>query len=65
MRKYYEQVLMQILEDGIAGDFRSVDAKGAMFGILGMLNWAHQWLDPEGPLSSKQIAAIPSDLALY
>jgi AcrR family transcriptional regulator len=66
VRKHYEQGLMQILQDGIAnGDFRPVDVKMAVFGILGMLNWTHQWFSPEGPLSSEQVAAILSDLALY
>lgn len=66
VRKHYEQILMQILEDGIAtGDFRSVDVRMAVFGILGMLNWTHQWFSPEGPLSSQQVAATLSDLALY
>lgn len=66
VRKHYEQVLMQILEDGIdSGDFRPVDVKMSVFGILGMLNWTHQWFSPDGDLSSQHVAAILSDLALY
>lgn len=66
VRKHYEQILTQILEDGIAtGDFRPVDVKMAIFGILGMLNWTHQWFSPDGQLSSQQVAATLSDLALY
>jgi AcrR family transcriptional regulator len=66
VRKHYEQILTQILEDGIAtGDFRPVDVKMAVFGILGMLNWTHQWFSPDGQLSSQQVAATLSDLALY
>jgi AcrR family transcriptional regulator len=65
VRKHYEQVLMQILEDGIAsGDFRPVDVKMAVFGLLGMVNWTHQWFSPEGPFPSQEVAAVLSDLAL-
>ena len=65
-RKHYEQVLMQILEDGIAsGDFRPVNVKMAVLGVLGMLNWTHQWFSPDGELSPREIAAILADLALY
>jgi hypothetical protein len=65
-RKHYEQVLMQILQDGIAcGDFRPVSVKMVAFGLLGMLNWTHQWFSPTGELSSEEIAAILADLALH
>nr|HID13423.1 TetR/AcrR family transcriptional regulator [Anaerolineae bacterium] len=65
-RKHYERVLRQILEDGIAsGDFRPVNVKMAVLGVLGMLNWTHQWFSPDGELSPREIAAILADLALY
>ncbi len=65
MRQHYEQVLAQILEDGIAsGDFRPVNVKMAVLGYLGMLNWTHQWFFPNGELSPQEIAAILADLAL-
>jgi AcrR family transcriptional regulator len=65
MRQHYEQVLAQILEDGIAsGDFRPVNVKMAVLGFLGMLNWTHQWFSPNGELSPQEIAAILADLAL-
>jgi AcrR family transcriptional regulator len=65
-REYYEQRLMQILEDGISsGEFRPVNVKMTVFGFLGMLNWTHQWFSPEGELTSEEIAAILADLALH
>jgi AcrR family transcriptional regulator len=65
VRKHYERVLMQIVEDGIVnGDFRPVNVKMAVFGLLGMLNWTHQWFSPAGEFSSQDIAAILVDLAL-
>jgi AcrR family transcriptional regulator len=66
VRKHYEQVLVQIIKDGIAiGDFRPTNVKMAAFGLLGMVNWTHQWFSPEGPFTSREIAATLSDLALY
>jgi len=66
VRKHYEQVLMQIVQDGIlCGDFRPVDAKMAVFGLLGMLNWTHQWFSPLGELSAKEVASMLADLALH
>ncbi len=65
LRRHYEDVLMRILEDGIAsGDFRPVNGKIAILGFLGMLNWTHQWFSPQGPLSAQEVAAILVDLAL-
>jgi AcrR family transcriptional regulator len=66
VRKHYEQVLMQILDDGITcGDFRPVNVRMAAFGLLGMLNWTHQWFSPEGAHSSQEVASILADLALH
>ena len=66
VRKHYEQVLMQIIKDGIAiGDFRPTNVKMAAFGLLGMVNWTHQWFSPEGSFTSQEIAATLSDLALH
>jgi hypothetical protein len=66
VRKHYEQVLMQIVEDGITrGEFRSVNVKMAVFGMLGMLNWTHQWFSPDGPFSSQEVAATLAELAMH
>ncbi|MGD9046784.1 MAG: TetR/AcrR family transcriptional regulator [Anaerolineae bacterium] len=66
VRKHYEQVLMQIIRDGItAGDFRPTNVRMAVFGFLGMVNWTHQWFSPDGPFTSQEIAATLSDLALH
>jgi AcrR family transcriptional regulator len=66
VRKHYEQVLMQIVEDGIGcGEFRSVNVKMAVFGMLGMLNWTHQWFSPDGQFSSQEVAATLAELAMH
>ena len=65
VRKHYEQVLMQIVEDGItAGEFRDVNVKMAVLCMLGMLNWTHRWFSPEGPFSSSEVATMLADFAL-
>jgi AcrR family transcriptional regulator len=66
VRKHYEQVLMQIVQDGITvGDFRPSNVKMVVFGFLGMINWTHQWFSPEGSFTSQEIAATLTDLALH
>jgi hypothetical protein len=66
VQKHYEQVLERIVQDGIAaGDFRPVNVKMVVFGLLGMLNWTHQWFSPEGSFSSQEVATILADLALH
>jgi AcrR family transcriptional regulator len=65
VRKHYEQVLGQIVEDGIAaGDLRPVNVKMAVFGVLGMLNWTSEWFSPHGKFSAQEVAAMLADLAL-
>lgn len=64
-RKRYEELFESILEEGIAaGEFRAVDVPIVASGLLGMLNWMHQWYRPDGRLSPQQIAAIFVDLTL-
>jgi len=64
-RKRYEELFEGILEEGIAaGEFRAVDVPVVTAGLLGMLNWMHQWYRPDGRLSPQQIATIFTDLAL-
>ena len=66
VRQHYEQVLIQIMQDGIAsGEFRAVNVKMTVFGLLGMLNWTHQWFSPTGELASQEIADDLVDLALH
>lgn len=65
VRKHYEQVLIQILNDGIAaGEFRPVNVRMVVYGLLGMLNWTHQWFSPTGEFTAHEIAVILTDLAL-
>jgi hypothetical protein len=42
-----------------------VNVKLAVFGLLGMQNWTHQWSSPDGSFSAQEIATVLADLALY
>jgi AcrR family transcriptional regulator len=62
----YERCLMDILAEGLAdGSFSSAsEPKIIAYGVLGSLNWTHRWFNPEGRLSSDQVAETFADLFL-
>jgi TetR/AcrR family transcriptional regulator, cholesterol catabolism regulator len=56
-RNDYRSRVQGILERAIeSGEFREVDVHLATLGILGMCNWAYQWLREDGPLDGRQVA---------
>jgi AcrR family transcriptional regulator len=62
MRDEYEKLLRAILKEGMArGEFRKVDPKVCGFAILGMCNWIIRWYNPEGLLTSHEIALQYTD----
>ena len=60
----YGMLVVGLIEEGVAaGEFRNdVDARLAMLGLIGMLNWSHRWYRPEGthtlPEVGDQFAAV-------
>ncbi len=57
-RDRYERALRKIITDGVAaGDFRPVNAKTAVFAILGAINWIARWYRPEGALHAEELGA--------
>jgi TetR/AcrR family transcriptional regulator, cholesterol catabolism regulator len=64
--KEYERCWQQILREGIeSGEFRAdLDIQVASYGLLGMLNWAYKWYDPNGRLNVHQVAEQFTSLAL-
>jgi len=64
--KQYERCWQQILREGIkSGEFRAdLDVAVASYGVLGMLNWLHQWYEPRGRLGVREVADQLSALAL-
>jgi AcrR family transcriptional regulator len=47
------EIIQQGMDDGL---FRSGDPKMIGFAIMGAVNWITKWFDPEGPMSSQEIA---------
>jgi TetR/AcrR family transcriptional regulator, cholesterol catabolism regulator len=64
--KDYEGCWQQILRDGVEnGEFRAgLDIQVTSYGLLGMLNWAYKWYDPQGRLSVQEVAEQFTSLAL-
>ena len=55
-RDKYERAVRRIIARGIDdGEFRAVDAKIAVFAILGSINWIARWYRPEGSLHAEEL----------
>ena len=55
-RDAYERAVRRVIQRGIRrGEFREVDAKVAVFVILGAINWIARWYRPEGPLQTAEL----------
>lgn len=64
-RDRYETIVQSILRQGVKeGTFRQVNIPLATLAVFGMCNWAYQWYDREGELSSRQIAEAFADYLL-
>jgi AcrR family transcriptional regulator len=64
--KQYERCWQQILREGMkSGEFRpDLDVQVVSYGLLGMLNWLHNWYDPRGRLSVREVGDQLAALAL-
>jgi TetR/AcrR family transcriptional regulator len=55
-RDRYERWLRRIIDQGIEdGEFREVDAKIAVFAVLGAINWIARWYRPEGAIHAPEL----------
>ena len=56
-RERYAALFLQILEDGVAsGEFRAMDTRIVILGMIGMCNYLFRWYRPDGRLVPDQIA---------
>jgi AcrR family transcriptional regulator len=56
-RERYATMFHQILRDGMAsGEFREMDSRIVMLGMIGMCNYLFRWYRPDGRLTPDQIA---------
>ena len=61
-RDRYERDVRRMVQRGIrAGTFRSVDAKVAVFAILGAINWIARWYRPGGAMRAEELGARFAD----
>jgi len=55
-RDAYERAVRRIIQRGIRNrEFRRMDAKVAVFAILGAINWIARWYRPEGALHAAEL----------
>jgi TetR/AcrR family transcriptional regulator, cholesterol catabolism regulator len=66
-RRRYETIFSALMDEGIeAGVFSTqIDAKIAVLGILGALNWTPEWYSPTGPTPSEAIGDRLADTVLW
>jgi AcrR family transcriptional regulator len=66
-RRRYETIFSALMDEGIeAGVFSThIDAKIAVLGILGALNWTPEWYSPNGPTPSEAIGDRLADTVLW
>jgi AcrR family transcriptional regulator len=58
-RKAIESMVQRTVDEGIkTGVFETGNARVAVFGMLGALNWMYSWYEPEGPLPAETIREI-------
>jgi AcrR family transcriptional regulator len=56
-RARYSYLFHEVLRDGVAaGEFRPMDTRIVMLGMIGMCNYLFRWYRPEGRLTPDQIA---------
>ena len=56
-RERYASLFGQILHDGVqSGEFRPMDTRIVMLGVIGMCNYLFRWYRPDGRLTPAQIA---------
>jgi len=64
-RDRYEHAVRRIVQEGIRrGVFRGVDAKVAVFAIMGAVNWIARWYRPGGALSAGDLGEQFADQLL-
>jgi AcrR family transcriptional regulator len=56
-RDSYEASIHAVIQAGIDdGEFRPVGVKTVTLAMAGMCNWTYQWYEPDGPMTSREIA---------
>jgi AcrR family transcriptional regulator len=65
-RERYRNMVEGVIRDGVtSGDLRTLDPRLTTLALFGMVNWAYQWFRPDGPLGSREVAYVFSDILLH
>lgn len=66
LNRSIENSFVNILEQGFAdGSFRKVgSARAAAYGILGMLNWSHRWMTPDGLTTKEDVGKVFAEMVM-
>ncbi len=58
-RDLYESSVHRVIQAGVdSGEFRDVNVKTVTLAVAGMCNWAYQWYEPSGPMTSREVAYV-------
>jgi AcrR family transcriptional regulator len=64
-RERYAALFHEILTDGVqTGEFRPMDTRIVMLGVIGMCNYLFRWYRPEGRLTPDQVADELIDMVM-
>jgi AcrR family transcriptional regulator len=62
-RDTYEASIRAVFARGVeSGEFRGVKVELSTLALAGMCNWAYHWFDPDGPLTSREVAYVFWDI---
>jgi len=65
-RERYAALFHQILHDGVAaGEFRPMDTRIVMLGMIGMCNYLFRWYRPDGRLTPDQVADALIEMVMH
>lgn len=66
-RKAFRLNIEKMIQDGIdAGEFKqNLRADMVAFGVLGVTNYTYNWFNPDGDMSSKQLAYLFAEMVLH
>lgn len=64
-RDYYEATVEGLIRSGVdSGEYRQIDTRLTALALFGMCNWAYQWFERDGSLTTREIALVFWDLLL-
>ena len=64
-RDTYEAAIRQVFARGVeSGEFRGIKVELSTLALAGMCNWAYHWFDPDGPMTSREVAYVFWDILI-